>query len=94
MAFVRKRLQRIGANLLVYKTDDAAAAVDTTGYFNDDGSVLKLNDVIMRITVTNIDLSNEAVSTVGHHVVNSVVRGNPDVIDVTDTTALTMTDTD
>lgn len=94
MAYNRDRLARIGPNLLVYKTDDAAATVDTAGYFNDDGSILKLGDVIQRLTVTNIDASNEAVSTYGWHIVNSVVRGNPDVIDVTDTTAGSVTDTD
>lgn len=94
MAYNRNRLVRIGPNTLVYKTDDAAATVDTAAYFNDDGSVLKLGDVIMRLTVTNIDASNEAVSTYGWHLVNSVTRGNPDVIDVADATAGTVTDTD
>lgn len=94
MAYVRSRLARIGPNLLTYKTDDSAATVDTVGYFNEDGSPLKINDVIMRLTVTNIDASNEASSTAGFHLVNSVTRGNPDVIDVADTLALTVTDTD
>lgn len=94
MAYNRNRLARIGPNLLVYKTDDAAATVDTAGYFNDDGTILKNGDIINRITVTNIDASNEAVSTFGQHIVNSVVQGNPDVVDVTDTTAGTVTDTD
>ena|SRR5688572_23093619 len=100
MAYVRDRLAKIGGGgggaptLWSYKTDDTAATVDTAAYFNEDGSPLKQNDIIYRVTVTNIDASNEAVSTYGTHIVNSVVRGNPDVIDVSDATAGTMTDTD
>jgi hypothetical protein len=45
-------------------------------------------------TTGYFDLSNEAVSTYGRHIVNSVVRGNPDVIDVSDVTVGTVTDTD
>jgi hypothetical protein len=94
MAYNRDRLIALGGGNFRYKTDDTAATVDSAGYFNEDGSPLKLGDVIERITVTNIDASNEAVSTFGWHIVNSVVRGNPDVIDVSDTTAGTVTDTD
>lgn len=94
MAYVRTRLARIGPNLLTYKTDDTAATVDTAGYFNEKGSPLKINDVIMRITVTNIDLDTEASSTAGFHLVNSVVRGATDVIDIADALAVTVTDTD
>lgn len=94
MAYNRARLSRIGPNLLVYKTEDAAATVDTAAYFNDDGSCLKINDVILRATVTNIDTASEAASTAGFHLVNSVTRGNPDVIDVADALAITVTDTD
>lgn len=94
MAFNRDRLIALGGGNFRYKTDDTAATVDTAGYFNDDGSPLKLGDVIERVTVTNIDASNEAISTFGWHIVNSVVRGNPDVIDVSDATAGTVTDTD
>ena len=94
MAYNRNRLARIGPNLLTYKTEDAAATVDTAGYFNEDGSPLKVNDVIMRLTVTSIDTDSEAAATAGFHLVNSVTRGNPDVIDVADTLAITATDTD
>lgn len=99
MAFNRDRLVKLAdgkglPSLWSYKTDDAAATVDTAGYFNEDGSPLKLGDVILRTTVTNIDASNEAISTQGFHTVNSVTRGNPDVIDIADTLVITQTDTD
>lgn len=98
MAFNRNRLSRVGTAsgpaFWIYKTDDAAATVDTAGYFNDDGSPLKLGDVILRITVTNIDASNEATAASGFHIVNSVTLGNPTVIDIADVLALTATDTD
>ncbi len=99
MAFNKDRLVKLAdgkgqPSFWAYKTDDTAATVDTAAYFNDDGSPLKQNDVIMRVTVTNIDASNEATSTFGFHLVNSVVRGNPDVIDVADALVGTVTDTD
>jgi hypothetical protein len=94
MAFVKSRLKHLGQGVWFYKTDDTAATVDTDSYFNDKGSPLKLGDIIYRLTVTNIDLSNEAISTYGTHVVNAVTRARTDVIDVSDTTAGTVTDTD
>lgn len=94
MAYNRDRLIHAGAGNWRYKTDDATTVVDTAGYFNEDGSPLKLGDVIERITVTNIDLPNEAVASYGWHIVNSVVRGNPDVVDVSDATVGVVTDTD
>lgn len=94
MAYDRKRLRHVGQGQWAYKTEDTAATVDTAAYFNEDGSPLKVGDTILRTTVTNIDASNEAVSTQGHHTVLTVTRGNPDVVDVSDTTALSQTDTD
>lgn len=86
MSYNRDRLFSLGGGNWRYKTDDIATVVATTGYFNEDGSPLKLGDVIERVTVTNIDLPNEAIATYGWHIVNSVVRGNPDVIDISDAT--------
>ncbi len=69
-----------------YTTTDAAATVDTEGYFNDIASILKVGDLILRVTT-----SAGAVSTAGWHVVLSNASG---VVDVSDTTALTVTDAD
>jgi len=94
MAYDRTRLQHVSAGIWKYKTADTHATVDTAAYFNEDGSPLKLGDIINVLVVTNIDASNEATSTYGTHLVNSVTRGNPDVIDVSDVTVGVATDTD
>ena len=96
MAFVDKYMTCIGdigttkPNIWVYKTDDAAATVDTSGYF-PVGYGLKIGDLIYRVTVTNLGLSTEALSTAGWHV---VVTASSSAVDVSDTTALTVTNTD
>lgn len=70
-----------------YMTDDAAADVDTTGYFNSVAGLLRVGDLILRVT-----MSTGSVSTVGWHVVTSNASG---VVDVTDTVAISVaTDTD
>jgi len=69
-----------------YTTDDAAATVDTTGYFNSVASLLKVGDLIYRVT-----LSGGNVSTAGWHV---VLSNTGSVVDVSDTTVLTVTDAD
>jgi hypothetical protein len=70
-----------------YTTTDAAATVDTSGYFNAVASLLKVGDVILRVTT-----SSGAVSTAGQHVVMTVSAAG--VVDVSDTSALTVTNTD
>ncbi len=70
-----------------YTTTDSAATVDTEGYFNEISSILKVGDLILRVTT-----SAGAVSTAGFHVVLSNTSAG--VVDVSDTTALTVTDAD
>ena len=70
-----------------YTTTDAAATVDTSGYFNTVASLVKVGDIIWRVTT-----SSGSVSTAGQHVVMSVSAAG--VVDVSDTTALTVTNTD
>lgn len=70
-----------------YQTTDAAATVDTSGYFNAVASILKPGDIIFRTT-----FSAGAPSTAGMHLVMSVSAAG--VVDVADTTALTVTNTD
>lgn len=76
MALNREKLVKTASNpsgpsRWSYKTTDTHAQVDAAGYFNDAGDLLKLGDIIDVTVVTNIDASNEAVSTFGYHVVNS-----------------------
>lgn len=93
MAFDRNRLVKTGPHSWRYKTTDAATTVDTAGYFNEKSSSLKLGDIIERLTVTNIDASNEAVSSMGRHIVNSVTRtAGTSVIDVADEETVPTTD--
>jgi hypothetical protein len=74
--------------LWLYRTEDAAAAVDNAGYFNAARALLTPGDVIMRVTIN----ASGVPQTFGWHLVNDVpTTGN---VDVTDTTAGTVTDTD
>lgn len=70
-----------------YTTTDTAATIDTSGYFNAVASLLKVGDLIYRVTT-----SSGAVSTAGLHVVMSISAAG--VVDVADTTAMTVTNTD
>ena len=95
MAFVLSRLINTGPGQWRYKTADADTVVRVAGYFNMKGSPLKLGDVIERLTVSNIDAANEAVVSIGRHVVNSVaITAGVHVIDVTDQEAGEVTDSD
>lgn len=79
-------------NIWSYKTADAAATVDTADYFVDAiPHGMKIYDLILRTTVTNLGASNEAYSTQGLHVVNAKSATS---IDAADAVALSGTDTD
>lgn len=70
-----------------YRTEDAAAAVDTAGYFNAVAGLMRAGDLIYRVTIN----SSGVPQTAGFHLVNSVAAG---VVDIADVLALTLTDTD
>lgn len=78
-----------GFTMWLYKTDDAAATVDTAGYFNTAAKVLRVGDVILRQTFT--DTTWAAISTVGFHFVNA---NDGTTVDIADALAITATDTD
>lgn len=79
-------------NIWSYKTADAAATLDTADYFVDGIPMgMKIYDLILRTTVSNLGASNEAYSTQGLHVVNAK---SATAIDVADAVALSGTDTD
>jgi hypothetical protein len=70
-----------------YRTEDAHATVDTAGYFNPVRSLLEIGDLIYVVVVTG----GGALSTAGWHV---VVTKTATAVDVTNVTALTVTNTD
>jgi hypothetical protein len=99
MAFILKNLSPVGATaskgpvpgIWSYKTDDAHATVDTAGYFNNASTLLGIGDILWVVVVTNLGAPNEAVATYGHHIVLSNAAG---VVDVSDVTVGTVTDSD
>ena len=75
--------------LWLYRTEDAAATVDTAAYFNNARTLLTAGDLIFRLTVNSTGVPQ----TAGLHIVQSVPAA-PSNVDVTDTLALTVTNTD
>ena len=100
MAFVLKRLSCVGPagnsnspRIWTYKTDDAHATVDGAGYMNAAVTLLAIGDLIDVVVVTNLDASNEALSTYGRHaVINKDLAAG--TIDLTNVTVGTVTDSD
>lgn len=94
MAFNSTNLVPIGGQskagnapqMWAYTSDDAATTVDGSGYFNSVASLMKVGDLIYRVTTLN-----SAVSTAGWHV---VMTNTGSVVNTSDTTALTVTNTD
>jgi hypothetical protein len=94
MPFVADNFQPIGGQskagnapqLWSYTTTDATTVVDDSGYFNAVAGILKVGDLIYRVTT-----STGSVSTAGWHVVLTISAAG--VVDVSDTTALTVTNT-
>lgn len=70
-----------------YRTQDAATDVDTSGYFNAMANVLRPGDLIYRVTIN----ATGVVQTAGFHTVMTNASG---VVNVSDTLALTVTNTD
>ena len=66
-----------GFTLWHYKTPDAAAAIDTSGYFNAAASMLRVGDFIF--ANTNVDATMES----GVFIVASNSGGMVDVADIT-----------
>ncbi len=81
----------IGQTLWYYKTTDAPAVVDTAGYFSGAAvDMMRVGDVVLVVQVDDVD-NPTSVTTAGHHVVN---QNDGTTVDVANTTALTVTDTD
>lgn len=74
-----------------YKTADAHATVDTSGYFDSASGLLSVGDVITVVVVAAVGASPEVVSTYGQHIVLSNAAG---VVDVSNVTVGVVTDAD
>jgi hypothetical protein len=93
MAYKQNNLQPIGGSskagnapqMWSYQTEDAKTVVDTEGYFNDASSLLKKGDLIY------VYASTGGTATYSLHPVLESASG---VVDVSDGTALSTTDTD
>ena len=88
MAYAASGLARIGGDsngsLWMYTTgDDAIAAINTEGYFNNASNMLKVNDLII-VRDTDTPTTN---------LVN-VMSNAAGVVDVSDGTAVAATDSD
>jgi hypothetical protein len=94
MAYERSELVLMahGRNrkLYAYYTTDAPAAVDTSGYFDGAADMLDVGDLLLVVQVDDVaDIGS--VSAAGWHVVTS---NDGAAVDVSDATALSLTDTD
>ena len=76
--------------LYAYYTTDAAATVDTAGYFNSAVDMLDAGDVVLVVQVNNVATIG-SVTAAGWHI---VVSNDGAVVDVSDATAIATTDTD
>jgi len=76
-----------------YDTLDTHATVDTDGYFNntDDSLKLRVGDII-DVVVWATAVRTGTISTYGRHIVNAVSAAG--VVDTSDVTVGTVTDTD
>lgn len=72
-------------SIYAYKTADAAATVDTAGYFNALSDTLQVGDLIYLVT----SATGTAVASLGY-----VVSNAAGVVDINDPTVLANTDTD
>jgi hypothetical protein len=89
MAYLSKNLSVLayanGFTLWHYTTPDAAATVDTAGYFNAAAEMLRVGDMILA------NVETEGTMKAGIFLVNANASG---VVDVADITSVGGTDTD
>lgn len=91
MAFDRDGWNPIGGQskkgqapqLYTYTTTDAVATVDASGYFNNVSDEVAVGDVIISVTSTGGTLASS---------IHTVVSNASGVVDISDGTAITQTD--
>jgi hypothetical protein len=101
MAFIRKNFTPIGGQstrgngmaAYAYRTDDATADIDTTGYFNEVKELLTVGDLITVVRVDDVTLpvNSQTVAGVERHYVLTITAAN---VDVSDGNADAVTNTD
>jgi len=77
--------------MFAYRTTDSHATVDTAGYFNDVYSLLGFGDIIYVVVVGGTADTPTSVTTYGPHI---VINYASNVVDVTNVTVGTVTDSD
>tara|TARA_Y100000592_G_scaffold70059_1_gene108967 strand:- start:438 stop:719 length:282 start_codon:yes stop_codon:yes gene_type:complete len=93
MAFARAGWNPIGGQskkgtapqLFTYTTTDAVTVVDGAGYFNDVSDDVSVGDVIISVTSTSGTLASS---------IHTVVSNASGVVDVSDGTSISQTDSD
>ena len=88
MAFALSGLYQVGPagsgpRMWMYSTEDPIATVNTAGYFNNASDLLSVRDVIW-VLDTNVPTTN----------ICSVLTNASGVVDISDGTAISETDTD
>ena len=76
--------------LWLYRTADAVATINTAGYFNNASNLLDIGDVIIGITVDDVDTPTSVAASAIYLVLSNAAG----VVDVSDGTALAVTDSD
>lgn len=100
MAFQAAQLYRIasfGANgfyVYVDRDNDGAATVDTSGYMNSAFEQLKVGDIILRISPSAFNATLGTMTTIGTSGFHIVMSNASGVVNLSDTLALTVTNTD
>jgi|TARA_R100000388_G_scaffold33530_1_gene26182 hypothetical protein len=93
MAFARAGWNPIGGQskkgtapqLFTYTTTDTVATVNTAAYFNDVSEDVSVGDVIISVTSTGGTLASS---------IHTVVSNSSGVVDVSDGTTISQTDSD
>jgi hypothetical protein len=107
MAYIQRNLVQLGSQegktaiatrsnrapgLWSYATADAISVVRTSGYFNSAADFLRIGDVIM-VTVYSAATFETAAATVSAVQFMVVLSNTGSVVDVSDGTAITLTNT-
>ncbi len=93
MAFARAGWNPIGGQskkgtapqLFTYTTTDAVGTIDGAGYFNDVAKDVAVGDVIISVTSTGGTLASS---------IHTVVSNTGSVVDISDGTTISQTDSD